>query len=231
MSLIAIFLASLLGSPHCAAMCGGFVSFYSAKTDQPLLSHFAYHGGRLVAYALLGALAGIAGQSIDNWGAIVGLQKISAIAVGVLLIFWGLRGVLGNGQTFSLTNLKNPLLKKITELYHRALSTESKDNWIFRALTIGLLSALLPCGWLYAYVAVAATTANALNGAIVMIIFWSGTLPALLFLGSMVRVFTGRFQIALPRILGALFILAGIFSLASHFYPLIPMNHEHMHHH
>jgi sulfite exporter TauE/SafE len=231
MSLIAIFLASLVGSPHCAAMCGGFVSFYSAKTDRPLLSHFAYHGGRLVAYALLGALAGIAGKSIDNWGLVIGLQKISAVAVGILLIFWGLRGVFGKGQTFSLTSTNNPIFKKLLSFYHQALSAKPNANWTKRALILGLLSALLPCGWLYAYVAVSATTTSALYGAITMIVFWSGTLPALIALGSIIRVLAGKLQIALPRLIGILFIVAGIFSLVSHFYMLIPMNHEHMHHH
>ena len=41
--------ASLLGSPHCAAMCGGFVCFFSGQggARPSATTHAAYHGGRL----------------------------------------------------------------------------------------------------------------------------------------------------------------------------------------
>ena len=47
------------------------------------------------------------------------------------------------------------------------------------ALATGLLTTLLPCGWLYAFVALAAGTASAPLGALVMLTFWIGTLPAI----------------------------------------------------
>ena len=43
--------ASLLGSAHCAGMCGGFVCFYSGGTGATratLRAHAPYNGGRLV---------------------------------------------------------------------------------------------------------------------------------------------------------------------------------------
>ena len=80
--------ASLLGSLHCAAMCGGFACLYggdaatrrrqrrrrhaasaSSARGRTLTGHVAYHGGRLVAYAMLGALAGTLGAGLDALGA------------------------------------------------------------------------------------------------------------------------------------------------------------------
>jgi len=48
-----------------------------------------------------------------------------------------------------------------------------------RAYLIGLATTLLPCGWLYTFVVVAAGTGSALAGANVMFVFWVGTIPML----------------------------------------------------
>ena len=58
--------ASLLGSAHCAGMCGGFVAFYaggaaSLRGRAAWSCHLAYNGGRLAAYATLGGAAGLLG--------------------------------------------------------------------------------------------------------------------------------------------------------------------------
>ena len=67
--LSAVFGASLLGSLHCAGMCGGFVAFYSGADGSGgrlrLLSHGAYSGGveELVAVLLPGAPCRLRGLS------------------------------------------------------------------------------------------------------------------------------------------------------------------------
>ena len=58
----AVLVASLLGSPHCAGMCGGFVCFYSTQGGGARwYSHLAYNGGRLLSYLGLGLAAGLVG--------------------------------------------------------------------------------------------------------------------------------------------------------------------------
>ncbi|HSL52590.1 MAG TPA: sulfite exporter TauE/SafE family protein, partial [Candidatus Deferrimicrobiaceae bacterium] len=82
--------ASLLGSAHCAGMCGGFVGFYTGTTPggrrRPLLlAHLAYNGGRLGVYAALGAAAGALGAALDTTGGVLlGIQRTAAIVSGVL---------------------------------------------------------------------------------------------------------------------------------------------------
>ena len=56
-----------------------------------------------------------------------------------------------------------------------------------RGAATGLLTTLLPCGWLYAFVITAAGTGNALAGAGLMATFWVGTLPMLTIVGIGVR--------------------------------------------
>jgi hypothetical protein len=52
-----------------------------------------------------------------------------------------------------------------------------------RALCIGLLTALLPCGWLYLFASYAAGTGSPLWGAAFMAAFWLGSVPSLLLAG------------------------------------------------
>ena len=45
---------------------------------------------------------------------------------------------------------------------------------------IGLVTTLLPCGWLYTFVALALAAANPLNACLIMFAFWLGTLPVMI---------------------------------------------------
>ena len=64
---LSVLVSSLLGSLHCAGMCGPLVAVYAG--DDPsrgwrrLLAHALYSSGRLAAYATVGALAGALGEA------------------------------------------------------------------------------------------------------------------------------------------------------------------------
>ena len=80
---LGVLTASLLGSMHCAGMCGGFVCFYATGADGRAGgtgSHVAYNVGRLVSYLVLGLLAGVLGQGLDRVGGLVGLSRGAAVA-------------------------------------------------------------------------------------------------------------------------------------------------------
>ena len=85
-----VLVASLLGSPHCAGMCGGFVCFYAAQGGRgQALAHAAYNFGRLFSYLVLGLLAGALGRTLEQAGAGAGLHGTAAVAAGVVMIVWG----------------------------------------------------------------------------------------------------------------------------------------------
>lgn len=71
---------------------------------------------------------------------------------------------------------------------------------LWRAGTMGLSSALLPCGWLYAFVVLAAGAGSSWAGAALLSAFWLGTLPALLGLGLGVERLSGAMRAHLPRL-------------------------------
>ena len=82
---MAILLASLFGSGHCVAMCGGIV-LAAAQTGAQAV---AYHGGRLLAYMGLGALAGYLGGAMFN-AALGPVSAALAVLVGGLFVLTGL---------------------------------------------------------------------------------------------------------------------------------------------
>ncbi|HRC54941.1 MAG TPA: sulfite exporter TauE/SafE family protein [Kofleriaceae bacterium] len=73
-----------------------------------------------------------------------------------------------------------------------------------RALGLGLLNAVLPCGWLWAFVALAAGTGSALLGASTMLAFWLGTMPALLGATALATPLLARVRSRWPLVTAAL---------------------------
>lgn len=182
--LAAILVASLLGSLHCAGMCGPLVAFaVSGNLGSPRaqsLAHVAYHVGRLLTYLALGAVCGTLGHMIDLGGRLAGVQQAAAMLAGTMMVAFGAAAVL---RSFGLriSELAAPaLLTRAVTRGHRAAVRLSP---VARSATIGLLTGLLPCGWLYAFAITAAGTASPLGGAAVMAAFWIGTVPVLLALG------------------------------------------------
>lgn len=210
-----VFLASLAGSPHCAAMCGPFVGFYapamSAGARWP--GHAAHAGGRLLVYLALGAAAGIAGRGIDLAGAAAGYGGVAAPIASALMIAWGTVALLG--QTGRLAPRRAARPGPATVVVGRALRAVHGGAPVARAGLVGLSSALLPCGWLYAFVVSAAGTGSAGRGALTMLAFWAGTVPVLTGVAALVGRGGARLRRAAPRAAAALVIAAGLLGLAA----------------
>lgn len=200
--LAAILLASLVGSPHCAGMCGGLMLYaLGADREQPrgrrVRLQAAYHSGRLASYLALGAGAGAVGAAVDFGGHFAGMQRAAAVTAGVLMIGFGLV-MLARAAGLRTGHLSLPgPVRRAFERAHRFAFTLRPTG---RALTIGLLTALLPCGWLYAFAFTAAGTASPFWGAAVMGVFWVGTVPLMATLGAGIQLLTGRLHARLPVI-------------------------------
>ncbi len=209
--IIAVLSASLLGSLHCAGMCGGLM-FFALGSDQEranrkrLHLQIAYHGGRLITYTILGIVAGSIGQAIDFGGDFVGVQRAAAIFAGALMIGFGLI-TLARIKGIKIKHVGVPTpLRKFVERSQRAAFGLTPFN---RALTIGLLTTLLPCGWLYAFAFTAAGTASPIWGGLTMSTFWLGTLPVMASLGAGIQLLTGPLNAKLPIITALAVIIVG----------------------
>ncbi|MBI3541883.1 MAG: sulfite exporter TauE/SafE family protein [Deltaproteobacteria bacterium] len=206
---LAILAASLLGSGHCVAMCGGLTLMF-ARTRRTAA---AYHFGRLLSYAGLGALAGALGQAALGTRVFAVLPWLTTAAIALPLLYLGVARLSGRSMHLRLPTALTRVV--------RALWPKRPGDSVGSSLTVGLLSAFLPCGWLYGFVLAAAVTQSAALGAVSLALFWAGTLPALasasLLLTKLLRPL-GRLA---PRFSGALLIVAALFTVAVRATPLV----------
>lgn len=207
--------ASLLGSLHCAGMCGGLVAVYAGGlrggAGRGLAGHLAYNLGRLVAYAGLGAAAGVLGAAVDVAGRLAGLGHAARMGAGVLIVVWG-----GLSLAVAL-GARVPRLDAPDVL--RGLAGRVLRRFAFappaaRALALGLVTGGLPCGWLYAFVVTAAGTGSAPGGASVMAMFWLGTLPVMASLGAGLQALAGPLRRHLPVASAVAMMLVGAMAVA-----------------
>ncbi len=183
--------AGLVGSPHCIGMCGGFAAACSERPADAA----AYHLGRLVTYASLGAAVGFVGGSLPGPG------WLPAVLAGGLLIVFSARlaGLLPE------THLKMPWLTK-------AGGALLGRNSIWGRGAFGALTGLLPCGLTWAALSMPVASGTFASGALVMAAFWVGTVPLLAGASVGVRKFAAT-RLWARRALAVGVLAAGLYSI------------------
>jgi sulfite exporter TauE/SafE len=215
---LAVLAASLLGSMHCAGMCGAFVAIACGaiggggeRRCAAFWPQGAYHAGRLISYAALGAAAGATGSLVNVAGRLAGLQATAVVLAGAAVASFGLVALLrACGLGVARLPLPAGWTRRVSQLSGWAMNRPP----LLRAGLIGLLTTLLPCGWLYAFAVTAAGTAQPVRGALVMTAFWAGTLPALAAVGLGARKLAGPLGRKLPVMTALAMVVVGGWMLA-----------------
>jgi sulfite exporter TauE/SafE len=201
-ALLPVFVVGLLGSVHCAGMCGGIVGALSVAAPaspapsrampiriatspaRPALAHaLAYNVGRIGSYMLAGALAGGIGQGAGALARLPAWQAGAYWMANLMLVMLGLylmdawRGLarLEQGGQLLWRHVQ-PLLRGLRPAHGGGLKPG-------RMLAAGALWGWLPCGMVYSVLVTAMLSGSAFGGALVMLAFGLGTLPMLLGLG------------------------------------------------
>jgi len=174
-----ILLGGLLGSSHCVGMCGAFAltlgvgrRSWAANLGRQIL----YSLGRVFTYTAAGAMVGYGGWRLNaEWSNVVNIQAVFCIAAGLLLIGQGLHsaGVLRWPPTGSAAVPAGAGC-------FAALLRAGRLHNVFLG---GVINGLLPCGLVYAYLALAASAGHMAHGALTMLLFGLGTLPAMVSVG------------------------------------------------
>jgi uncharacterized protein len=192
----------LLGSfGHCVGMCAPFVLFVSRRYTSPgggRRAAFAaqgwYTAGRILTYAVLGALAGALGAVVQTAGTMVGIRRAALMLAGVALVAWAI-AALAELASFEAGGRFFPRL--VSALKGRVPG---------HPFATGLFLGLLPCGFLYSAVVGAVGLGDAARGAAALALFGLGTAPALLGV-SLADELVARHRVLLNR-LALVFILA-----------------------
>lgn len=164
----------VMSSAHCVAMCGPLVLVVSGPAEGSRARQLAraglYHAGRTTAYAVLGAAAGGAG----HLAASMGLGRAVALTFGATLIAAAMATTIGAGRHVGVT----PLMPLVTAASRGARRLRGRFPRL-GLYALGVANGLLPCGMLYAALALAATAGTPGQAAAVMATFGAATTPAL----------------------------------------------------
>jgi uncharacterized protein len=208
------FMTGLLGSAHCIGMCGGLVSALSLTKDGRSSGpafHLFYNLGRTLTYALLGLLAGWLGSAMALKHSMQEITRMLLIGSDLLVILVGL----GSAGLFSRLNILSLEFSAPINTLSRAV--KGLRHWppALAAFPLGVLFGFLPCGFLYAMILTAAQTTDYLRGALTMIAFGLGTLPALFLVGGAAQWFSSRRGWML-KAAGLMVALMGCYNLLRH---------------
>lgn len=209
--LLPVAAASLMGSLHCAGMCGPLAAFYAgndvSRGRARAGGHLAYHLARLVAYGALGALGGGLGHALDLAGTAAGLGRVAGLVAGATMIGWALLLLL---EHLGVPGVRLAPPQRLVRVAQPVFARLRARPPLLRAALIGLCSAMLPCGWLYAFAVVAAGTGSALSGAALMAAFWAGTVPLLLGVALGVQSLGARLRRHVPVLSALVLLTVGI---------------------
>ena len=168
------FLAGLLGSGHCFAMCGGIAAGLGAMTrGRAIVPALQFNLARLASYAVLGLIAAsVLGSAAD----LQPVGRILRLLTAVMIFMIGLRFLFDFRGVEFIERGGAKLWQKVMPV---ALRAGQRQDWLGR-LTLGACWGLLPCGLVYTVLLTAASTGTAPGGAATMLAFGVGTLPAML---------------------------------------------------
>ncbi|KPW62012.1 putative membrane copper tolerance protein [Pseudomonas cannabina] len=178
--LFSALILGLLGGGHCLGMCGGLMGALTLAIPQEQRSRrfrllLAYNLGRICSYTLAGVLSGLAGWAVAQSPLATGLRVAAAlllIVMGLYLAGWW------SGLTH-IERLGRGLWRYLQPLARRLMPVSSLP----RALLLGALWGWLPCGLVYSALLWAASQANPVHSALLMLAFGLGTWPVLLATG------------------------------------------------
>ncbi len=238
---ISAFFVGLFSTVHCLGMCGGIIGALTFSLPEHIRSNrwrlipyvSAYNIGRITSYSLAGALAGGLGGNIigllPTYGHLI-LQltaSILMIGIGLYLAGWFPNFV-------RIEHIGKPIWKKLEPISQKLIPVKSPGH----AYLFGFVWGWLPCGLVYTALIWSATASSAKDGALLMLAFGAGTLPAVMIAGILTGWFTRLIRTSYIRpIIGLIIIImaliTGYLALLHSTHPPLSendVNSDHQHH-
>jgi sulfite exporter TauE/SafE len=237
--LASLFALGFIGSVHCFGMCGGIAAALTHAIPEQrrarsslLLTHLCFGIGRVGSYALAGGVAGSAGlvlgRRVGSYALAGGVAGSAGLVLGKLLgpagppalrcgagLLLVALGLYVSGWWLGLRRLEE-LGARLWRQLAPALEHLRPTASLPRAIVLGLFWGWLPCGLVYGALASAVSLGRGSTGALAMLAFGLGTMPALVATGALAR--------ELPRLVrasqtrsaaGLLILLFGLWTLGA----------------
>lgn len=211
--IISAFTIGLLGSLHCIGMCGGLVSAITVSRDKlwwPGL--IGYQLARTGSYIVLGVIAATIGINLHGESDLQNTQIWLSYFAAAIMVLFALN--LGGWLPDPLSRF-TAVIMRVTGLGRWSKQANQHDKmapW----LMVGLLNGLLPCGLVYAAVALSLTASSPLEGGVVMLAFGIGTIPAMMATPYLMRRLTPQLRGVLLKLAAIALIILAIFTATRH---------------
>src|SRR5437763_7398084 len=205
-----VFVIGLVASvSSCIAVTGGLLVAVAAKYNeasaaltpmQRIKPHIYFNAGRILSYTLLGGAIGALGSALTLSPQINGLLTLVASAVMILLGLQMLR------LLPALTRFLPTMPKSFSHFIHDLAERDANGG----AFVLGAATFFLPCGFTQALQLYVLAKGSFAVGALTMLAFSLGTLPALLSLSAISSLARGGLQRHFLKFAGAAVIVLGI---------------------
>ncbi len=203
--LISAFVLGIMGSFHCAGMCGPIaiaLPLHGNSVGGKIFGGSLYNLGRTITYGIMGALFGLLGQGV----AMIGFQQKISVIMGSLMIISILFPALFRNQ-YSMSKSWFSVIGKLKSTIGKMFSIRSYPSLFF----IGMLNGLLPCGLVYMAIAGAIGTGSVGMGTLYMILFGLGTIPMLLGISLAGNLLSLAVRNRINKLIPVLVVVVGIF--------------------
>ena len=211
MSLGLVFAIGLVASvSSCIAVTGGLLVAGAAKYNdvtgaQPGMQRLRpllwFNAGRILSYTLLGGAVGALGSVLTLSETANGILTLAASAIMILLGLNMLRLVPGA--------LIPRMPKRLAHAVHDLSTREVKGG----AFVLGAATFFLPCGFTQALQLYVLAKGSFATGALTMLVFALGTLPALLSLSALSSFARGAFQGHFLKAAGVAVVIMGVLNI------------------
>ncbi len=205
-----IFISGILGSAHCIGMCGGIsatIGLGAGRLSTAFFRQLWWSLGRTFTYMFLGMLSATMGAKIMGLGGHAAVtQAVFAVCAGLFLTFQGLH---------TAGWLRLPIGRRAgapcvaTSLWSRFLRGGSSLT-VFLA---GVMTGFLPCGLVYSFLTLAASSGSVAQGLLIMLSFGLGTIPVMVLAGGGMSLLSLSARRSLLRLAAACLLATGIMTL------------------
>jgi hypothetical protein len=188
-SYLVAFLMGIFSMLHCLGMCGSIIGSLTLslkreiREDKRQLVPFvaSYNAGRVVSYTIAGLFAGIAEHVLSSPLGEGHGHRLLQIISALIMLGAGLH-IAGWFPRFAYVEKIGVVIWKRIEPYGRGLVPVQT---LQRAFVFGMIWGWLPCGLVYAALALAATTGDVARSTFTMLAFGLGTMPGVMGVGIM----------------------------------------------
>ena len=200
------FVLGLIASiSSCLAITGGLLLALTANIPDSKKWNFSisFGIGRLISYGILGGILGLVGAKLAFS---TQFSAILTMVVSVIMILLGL-------QLIGIFKMPSFIPKKIVRGIENM--AQNPRQTAFQAAFIGALTFFLPCGFTQSLQLFALQSGSFFTGALILFMFALGTMPVLMFVGSITKYISPTFRRSAMVVAGIVVIILALISIPS----------------